>query len=175
MTATDTHVQTNLQINLQVNLQVNLQKQQLDVWQSGDIIQRYPVSTALNGPGQKLDTGCTPTGLHAIYRKMGADSPLYTSFVGRQAEPALYSTERADKMPDKDWILTRILWLTGCEQGLNRGGQQDTLQRYIYIHGTPDTEPMGIPRSHGCIRMRNTDIITLFEQVVEGTLVWINH
>ena len=167
MTATDTHVQ--------INLQINLPKQQLDVWQAGDIIQRYPVSTALNGPGQNRDSGCTPTGLHAIYRKIGADCPLNTEFVGRQAEPVLYSTERADKMPHKDWILTRILWLTGCEYGLNRGGKQDTLQRYIYIHGTPDTEPMGVPRSHGCIRMRNTDIIRLFEKVVEGTLVWINH
>ena len=157
-----------------IHIHINIQQQQLDVWQASDIIQRYPVSTALNGPGTQCDTGCTPTGLHAIYRKIGADCPLNTVFVGRQAQPELYTMERALQQPDNDWILTRILWLTGCETGLNQGGQQDTLQRYIYIHGTPDTEPMGVPRSHGCIRMRNTDIVTLFEEVIEGTLIFIN-
>ena len=75
--------------------------------------------------------------------------------------------------PDRDWILTRILWLTGCEPGRNRGGCVDTLRRFIYIHGCPDTEPMGEPRSHGCIRMRNRDLMEFFDVVTAGTLVEI--
>ena len=156
-----------------IHLHISLRDQRLDVWQADQVILKYAVSTALLGAGQHLNSGCTPTGLHAIYRKIGAGCPLNTAFVGRQAEPLPYSAVRAAALPHKDWILTRILWLTGCEMGHNRGGACDTLQRYIYLHGTPETEPMGIPRSHGCIRMRNADIVALFDQVIVGTLVLI--
>jgi hypothetical protein len=155
------------------HLQISIQHQRLDVYQSSHIIQQFPVSTALKGTGQQLGSGCTPTGRHTIYQKIGENYPLNTVFVGRQAEKEIYSSEQACRMPDRDWILTRILWLAGSEVGHNLGGECDTLQRYIYIHGTPDTEPMGIPKSHGCIRMRNTDIVQLFDCVLKGTLVLI--
>ena len=100
---------------------------------------------------------------------------MNTIFVGRTRQAEIYSTALAARYPERDWILTRILWLAGCEPGHNQGGTQDTLARYIYIHGTPDTEPMGIPQSHGCIRMRNQDIVTLFDYVNIGTPVSVIH
>jgi hypothetical protein len=155
-----------------VQLMVSLAEQRL-TWQQHDKQYQFPVSTAEQGAGQQADSGCTPTGRHTIHRKIGAGCPINTIFVGRNRQPDTYSTALAARYPKRDWILTRILWLAGCEPGHNQGGVQDTLARYIYIHGTPDTEPMGIPRSHGCIRMRNQDIITLFDHVDEGTPVTI--
>lgn len=70
-----------------------------------------------------------------------------------------------EQFPGRDWILTRILWLSGCERGRNRLGNVDSFRRYIYLHGTPDSEPMGVPRSHGCIRLRNADLLDLFPRV----------
>ncbi len=155
-----------------VQLLVSLAEQRL-TWQQHDQQYQFPVSTARHGAGQQTDSGCTPTGRHTIHRKIGAGCPINTIFVGRNKQPDTYSAALAARYPERDWILTRILWLAGCEPGYNQGGTQDTLSRYIYIHGTPDTEPMGIPRSHGCIRMRNQDIITLFDHVDEGTPVII--
>jgi lipoprotein-anchoring transpeptidase ErfK/SrfK len=83
----------------------------------------------------------------------------------------IYSETLAQQYPERDWILTRIIWLQGMESGFNRGGQVDTLSRYIYIHGTPDSEPMGVPKSHGCIRMRNRDLIELFDQIDNNLIV----
>lgn len=96
-------------------------------------------------------------------------------FVGRRPTAEIYNPDLAQKHPDRDWILTRILWLTGREPGHNRGGPCDTLSRFIYLHGTPDSEPMGMAASHGCIRMRNSDLVELFDQVRAGDLVWIGH
>ena len=140
----------------------------------GDVLERFSVSTALNGLGEHGGSGCTPRGLHRIRIKVGSGCPENAVFVGRRTTGEIYSEELARLYPDRDWILTRILWLTGCERGRNRGGPVDTLRRYIYLHGCPDSEPMGIPRSHGCIRMRNQDIISLFDRVEPGTLVLID-
>lgn len=133
----------------------------------------YPVSTALNGPGEQSGSGCTPRGLHRVRIVIGRGLPINAVFVGRRPTGEFYSTELGLANPERDWILCRILWLQGQESGINRGGHVDSLRRYIYIHGTPDTEPMGIPLSHGCIRMRNTDLVDLAELVTAGTDVLI--
>lgn len=132
------------------------------------------VSTALNGPGELVDSGCTPTGRHIIRAKIGDGLAANTVFVGRRPTGELYNSDLASQFPERDWILSRILWLSGLELGRNRLGNVDTMQRYIYIHGCPDELPMGKPLSHGCIRMRNTDVIALFDLVDVGTLVVIN-
>lgn len=138
---------------------------------AGEILYRYPVSTAKNGAGEIKDSGCTPRGKHIIRAKIGANCPENTVFVRRRPTGEIYTPELAAQFPQRDWILTRILWLSGCEIGFNRGGNCDTLRRFIYLHGTPDREVMGIPQSHGCIRMRNADIITLFQQIQCGMTV----
>lgn len=120
-----------------------------------------------------MDSGCTPRGMHRIRIKIGAGCPANAVFVGRRATGEIYSQGLAAQQPRRDWILTRILWLSGCESGRNRGGCVDTLRRFIYIHGCPDSEPMGEPASHGCIRMRNRDITELFDFVETGTPVVI--
>ena len=131
----------------------------------------YPIATAKNGVGELSDSNCTPRGRHIVRAKIGAGSPLNTVFVGRRPTGETYSPELKEKFPDRDWILTRILWLSGCEPGFNRLGNVDTMRRYIYIHSTPDTVPMGVPASHGCILMRGPDMIELFDRVPVGTLV----
>ena len=154
-------------------LRVSLARQSLELWQGDDCLVSYSVSTALNGVGEKKNSGQTPRGRHLIRAKIGADQPLNAVFVGRRPTGEIYNAALSQQFPRRDWILTRILWLSGCETGFNRLGDVDTMQRYIYIHGTPDTEPMGKPLSHGCIRMRNTDIADLFERVSVGTPIHI--
>lgn len=140
--------------------------------------QIYPISTAKNGVGQLQNTGCTPLGKHVISEKFGDGLPVNSVFVARRFTGEIYDTTLAQQFPERDWILSRILWLEGCEVGHNKGhnaaGVCDTKARYIYIHGTPDTEPMGVPLSHGCVRMRNRDIIALYECVGTATPVYIH-
>ncbi len=131
----------------------------------------YSVATARNGAGEQFGSNCTPRGRHIVRAKIGAGCPHNTVFVGRRPTGEIYSPELKAKFPDRDWILTRILWLSGCEVGFNRLGKVDTMRRYIYIHSTPDSVPMGIPASHGCILMRGPDIIELFDRVPAGTEV----
>lgn len=133
----------------------------------------YMISTGKNGIGEAENSGKTPRGWHAIAEKFGAEQPLNTVFIARKPTGEIYSQELAAQHPERDWILSRILWLSGLEDGFNCGDGCDTYQRYIYIHGTPDSEPMGIPMSHGCIRMRNSDIAELFELIPEQALVYI--
>lgn len=133
----------------------------------------FSISSAQNGPGELNNSGCTPRGLHRVRARIGAGLPSQAVLVGRRPTGELYSPALAAANPHRDWILSRILWLCGCEPGFNRLGQVDSQRRFIYIHGTPDSEPMGVARSHGCIRMRNADIIWLFEQVSCGTPVLI--
>lgn len=156
-----------------LNLLIDVQRQLL-LCRDGDRERaRYRVSTAANGPGQLLDSQCTPLGIHRVYARIGAGAPVNTVFVGRQPTGELYSPQLRQRYPDRDWILTRILWLTGLEDGINRLGEVDTRKRFIYIHGAPDDAVMGVPGSHGCIRMTNDDIIELFDQVQVGTPVRI--
>ena len=139
----------------------------------GSALDRYPISTALNGPGEQDSSGCTPRGEHYIRARIGEGQPLNTVFRGRRPTGEIYSPQLAAEHPDRDWILTRILWLCGREWGRNRGPGVDSFRRFIYIHGTPDTEPMGEALSHGCVRMRSTDIAELFARVRAGTRVVI--
>ena len=160
-----------------VHLVINIAQQNLTLYQDDKELTQYTVSTAKNGIGSQQDSGCTPLGKHFIAKKIGANEPMNAVFIGRIPTGEIYSAELCKRQPERDWILSRILWLSGLEEGLNKGsnsqGGCDTYQRYIYIHGTPDSEPMGAPLSHGCIRMRNEDIMELFEQVKEGTAVKI--
>jgi hypothetical protein len=154
-------------------IEVSLGAQTLDLIDANGAHRRYSVSTARNGPGERLGSNCTPRGRHIVRAKIGAGAPLDTVFVGRRPTGEIYSPLLAERFPERDWILTRILWLSGCEVGFNRLGSVDTMRRYIYIHGSPDSVSMGIPGSIGCIRMRNADIVELFERVARGTLVTI--
>jgi lipoprotein-anchoring transpeptidase ErfK/SrfK len=152
---------------------VRLAEQRLELFKEGRLAASFSISSAANGAGEEQGSGCTPRGRHRIRIKIGAGEPENAVFVGRRPTGEVYSPELATEYPQRDWVLTRILWLTGLEPGRNRGGPRDTLRRFIYIHGCPDSEPMGEPRSHGCIRMRNRDLVELFEQVEVGTTVQI--
>lgn len=155
-------------------IEICLNRQWLSLFDGkGDLAAGYPVSTALNGAGEQENSGCTPRGKHYIRAMIGAGQPVCTVFRGRRPTGEIFTQELACRYPERDWILSRILWLCGLETGINRGPGVDSFRRFIYIHGTPDTEPMGIPRSHGCIRMRNTDVMELFDRVSPGTVVYI--
>jgi lipoprotein-anchoring transpeptidase ErfK/SrfK len=140
----------------------------------GRALGTYPVSTATRGAGELRGSHCTPRGGHIVRAKIGAGAPVNAVFVGRRPTGEIWTPELAAQYPDRDWILTRILWLSGCEVGFNRLGDVDTMRRYIYIHGTPDTMEVGQPGSIGCIRMRNGDLVELFDRVPAGTPVEIS-
>jgi lipoprotein-anchoring transpeptidase ErfK/SrfK len=157
-----------------MKINIRIPTQELDLLDdTGKVLRRYMVSTAANGVGELSGSYCTPRGKHIIRAKIGTGQPENTVFVGRRPTGEIYTPELGAKFPMRDWILTRILWLSGCEKGFNRLGDNDTMRRYIYIHGTPDSVPLGIPDSHGCIRMRNADLIELFDIVPAGTAVEI--
>jgi len=155
-------------------LDIGLASRQLTVYENGRPVQCYPVSTAKNGAGELMGSECTPTGWHKIRAKIGAGQPLNAVFVGRRATGELYSAELDRQNPQRDWILTRILWLGGLEPGKNRYGKVDTTWRYIYIHGCPDHLMNGKPESHGCVRMKNTDVLDLFNRIEVGVKVYIH-
>lgn len=140
---------------------------------SGKVLMQTRVSTARNGLGERMHSECTPRGRHRIRAKIGAGQPANAVFVSRRPTGEVYSPALRATYPERDWILTRILWLCGLERGKNRGGDVDTMRRYVYIHGCPDEDPMGVPGSRGCIKMRNGDIVALFDLVVPGTPVTI--
>lgn len=152
---------------------IDLEHQTLDWFGANGEHERWPVSTALNGPGEANNSGCTPRGRHYVRALVGHGQPEGTVFVARRPTGETWTPELSRQQPGRDWILSRIIWLCGLEKGLNRGGQVDTFRRFIYIHGTPDTEPMGEPLSHGCIRMRNRDVIHLFDRLEPGVPVMI--
>ncbi len=139
-----------------------------------ELLAQFPVSTAANGIGCEKESGCTPLGSHVIRAKIGESAAPNTVFVGRRATGEIWSPELMAEHPNRDWILTRILWLSGKEVGKNRLGNVDTMQRYIYIHGTPDSTDMNVIGSHGCVRMRNDDIVRLFDLVSINTTVQID-
>jgi L,D-transpeptidase YbiS len=140
----------------------------------GQIVMQTLVSTAKNGAGERKGSECTPRGRHLIRAKIGAAAPSNTVFVSRRPTGEVYSPALRALYPQRDWILTRILWLSGLEPGKNRLGAVDTMQRYIYIHGAPDEDTMGVPSSHGCVKMRNADVIALFDLVNASTAVVIS-
>ena len=156
-----------------MNIRIDAAKQELTVLDGERVVKRYPVSTARNGLGEKNGSFCTPRGKHIIRAKIGAGLPAGAVFVRRRPTGEVWTPEMHAKYPGRDWILTRILWLSGKERGKNRLGDVDTMRRYIYIHGSPDTAEMGKPGSIGCVRMRNKDIVELFDLVSPYTAVEI--
>jgi lipoprotein-anchoring transpeptidase ErfK/SrfK len=155
-------------------LYVSIAEQRLYAFSKQQWQATYTISTALNGPGELNASGCTPRGLHYIRAKIGADLPAMAVLRGRRWTGEIWSPELDQAHPQRDWILSRILWLSGCELGHNRLGQNDTFRRYIYIHGTAEESRLGQPYSHGCIRMANHDIIELYAQLIEACPVEIS-
>jgi hypothetical protein len=155
-------------------LDISITEQRLRFLKNGAVLAEFSVSTAKNGPGEKKGSYCTPTGWHKIRAKIGSGLPINSVLAGRRPTGEIYTPELALQHPQRDWILSRILWLGGLEPGKNRYGDVDSTWRYIYIHGTPDELMQGKPESHGCVRMLNADLIALFEQVTVGCRVWLH-
>ena len=154
-------------------LHVSIPDQRLSMIENGKIVKTYLVSTAKNGPGERRGSGCTPRGWHVIRARIGKDEPENSVFIGRRPTGEIYNAELAAQYPERDWILTRILWLGGLEPGFNRFHEVDTAWRYIYIHGSPDHGVSGDPQSHGCIRMKSPDLLELFDNIKTGMRVLI--
>lgn len=154
-------------------IEIDIGRQLLYLKEGGAVLRKYSVSTARNGTGEQQDSECTPRGKHVIAEKIGDGCAVGTVFVGRRPTGESYSPRLQQEQPDRDWILTRILWLRGMEPGINQGDTVDSYERFIYIHGSPDDVEMGIPGSRGCIRMRNQDVMELFNLVQAGTPVLI--
>jgi predicted GNAT family N-acyltransferase len=155
-----------------MHIRISLPQQRLELLdERGTLLRRYAVSTARNGAGEQNGSFRTPRGRHIVRAKIGAGAAPNTVFARRRPTGELWTPQLAAENPDRDWILTRILWLSGREPGRNRLGEVDTMRRYIYLHGSPDTVPMGAPGSIGCVRMRNEDIVELFDLVPAYTRV----
>lgn len=157
-----------------MKIEIDIADQTLSLTDGGKLLRRYSVSTAKNGAGERNGSFCTPRGRHIVRAKIGAGLPLNAVLVRRRPTGELWSPALDDQYPGRDWMLTRILWLSGCEPGRNRLGEVDTMRRYIYIHGSPERAEMGKPGSIGCIRMGNADIVELFDLVPPYTEVEIN-
>jgi lipoprotein-anchoring transpeptidase ErfK/SrfK len=155
------------------SLEVDIAKQSMTLFDDGSPVKTYSISTAKNGAGEVMNSEMTPRGKHVIRAKIGDGAPENAVFVKRRQTGEIYSLSMREQFPNRDWILTRILWLCGLEPGKNRFGNVDTMRRYIYIHGTPDDVAMGAPGSRGCIRMRNSELIELFNRVPAGTRIEI--
>ena len=155
-------------------INVSIKLQQLTLVKNNKLIKSCSVSTAFKGIGQNKNSFQTPIGTHYIRAKIGKDLPPLSIFEARRPTGRIWNKEDAESYPNQDWVLSRILWLSGKELGVNRLGSLDTMQRFIYIHGTPDESQLGEPLSHGCIRMSNDDVIELFDLVFAGTIVHIN-
>jgi L,D-transpeptidase YbiS len=156
-----------------LNIVVRISEQSLCLMNGSQLIKKYRVNTAKNGLGEQHGSECTPRGKHIIRAKVGDGAPLHSVFVGRRLTGEIFNAELAKIYPKRDWILTRILWLSGVEKGINRQGDVDTMRRFIYIHGAPDDLVNMEPSSHGCVRMRNLDVLDLFERVPIYTPVLI--
>ena len=151
---------------------ISVPQQSLQLYDDdGKLLKRYSVSTSRFGVGEVNGSNKTPRGRHIVRAKIGAGQPANTVFRGRRPTGETWSPELGEKYPGRDWMLTRLMWLSGCEPGFNRLGDVDSMRRYIYIHGSPDTAVMGKPGSIGCIRMRNADVIELFDLVPVRTIV----
>lgn len=152
---------------------IDLAAQRLELRQGARVLLAAAVSTAANGAGERNGSNRTPRGVHVVRARIGAGAVPGTVFVGRRPTGEVWSADLARRHPQRDWILTRILWLSGREVGCNRLGDVDTMRRYIYIHGTPDDTLLGVPGSHGCVRMGNDAVIALFDRTPAGTRVLI--
>lgn len=156
-----------------IKLEVVIETQTMHVFDDNKQIKQYTISSAKNGVGEVRGSEQTPRGWHLIRAKIGANAPINTVFVNRRPTGEIYHPHLKQAFPHRDWILTRIFWLSGLEINKNRLGNVDTMRRYIYIHGSPDETIMGKPGSRGCIRMHNHDLIELFDQIPVGTHILI--
>lgn len=154
-------------------IRVSTDEQRLQLLNGTEVLMDCRIASARNGAGERNGTECTPRGWHRVRARIGDGCPVNTVFVGRRPTGELYSAALKAQHPNRDWILTRILWLSGLEPGRNRFGAVDTMRRYIYIHGCPDEDEMGVPSSHGCIKMRNAEVMELFDRVPAGIRVLI--
>ena len=154
-----------------MNIEIDVARQELALLDGGRVLKRYPVSTSKHGLGERNGSFCTPRGRHIVRARIGAGQPLNAVFVRRRPTGEVWTPGLHEQYPGRDWILTRILWLSGCEPGRNRLGEVDTMRRFVYVHGAPDTAEMGKPGSIGCVRMRGADIVELFDLVPAYTAV----
>ncbi|MEX2206510.1 MAG: L,D-transpeptidase [Myxococcota bacterium] len=155
-------------------LRIRIATQRLELLEGTRVLASHPVSTSAKGAGERIGSEQTPRGAHEIVELIGAGEPVGAVFVGRRPTGEICTPGLCAARPERDWILSRVIWLAGTEDGRNRGGDVDTRSRYIYIHGTPESEGIGVPRSHGCIRMRNDDLIAVFGELECGMRVQID-
>lgn len=165
---------SNLPLKDEKIINVDVGKQQLCLLKNDRVIKCYSISTAKNGVGQVNGSECTPLGWHIIRAKIGENEKENTVFVGRRASGEVFNETLREESTERDWILTRILWLSGLEKGENRGAEVDTMRRYVYIHGCPDADSFVSPSSHGCVKMHNKDVIELFDSIESGIRVFIH-
>lgn len=144
----------------------------LQFFRKGELVKSYPVSTSKRPPCNIKASLGTPRGLHEIAERIGAGQPPGMVFKSRVSTGHHFS-ELSEAEASRQLITSRILWLRGLEPGVNRGGDVDTYERYIYIHGTNHENRIGEPMSAGCVEMRNLDVIELYDEVRVGDLVWI--
>jgi lipoprotein-anchoring transpeptidase ErfK/SrfK len=150
-------------------LVVDVPLQRIGLVVDGALLSDDLVSTSVKGVGGEHGSEKTPVGWHRVKEKIGAEAPEGTVFVGRKEEGDVWHGEpRAE-----DLVLSRILVLDGLEDGINRGGEVDSLARFIYVHGTNDEASLGMPASHGCVRMGNKAVVALFDRVAVGEYVVI--
>ncbi|MGB1561274.1 MAG: L,D-transpeptidase family protein [Sinimarinibacterium flocculans] len=157
-----------------MRIEVDIASQRLSLFDHGRRLAEYRVSTAANGVGEVNGSGMTPRGRHRVRAKIGAGLPPGAVLSARRWTGEIWTPQLHARHPGRDWILSRILWLCGCERGRNRLGCVDSFRRYIYLHGTPYADQLGTPASKGCVRMSNEDIIELYERIAPGTEVDIN-
>ncbi|GED21960.1 L,D-transpeptidase [Halomonas halmophila] len=155
-------------------VEIDVDAQQLTLHQGREALWSCAVSTGAAGTGELDGSGATPLGWHYVRAAIGEGNPCGTVYRGRRLTGEVFDEQLAAAHPERDWILTRILWLCGLEPGRNRGGRVDSQRRYIYLHGTPSDQPMGVPASHGCVRLRDPDLLAVFRHAVPGTPVWLH-
>ena len=164
--STESHSQNN-------EIIVDISEQRLYLYNNDNLVQSFPVSTSKYGEGQIENSFKTPLGLHEIKEKIGDKEPINTIFTARENTNKIAEIQINPNDTENDFVTSRILWLDGLENGINRGVGVDSYSRYIYIHGTHEEGLIGQKASHGCIRMFNNDVIELFDMVSEGTKVQI--
>ena len=152
---------------------VGVKRQELDLYLNGNHIISYPISTSMHGAGTKAGSDMTPVGLHKIKGKFGLNVPIGGILKARKYTGNIASIQTKPIKTGEDAITTRVLTLEGLENGINKGGELDSYGRHIYIHGTAEEGLIGQPASHGCVRMRNKDVIDLFNRVDKGLKVII--
>ncbi|MDD3610539.1 MAG: L,D-transpeptidase [Halothiobacillaceae bacterium] len=152
---------------------VSIGEQRLFLFEGSQLVARYPVSTATKGAGNRAGSDQTPLGLHRVAEKFGEEAPEGMIFKARRPTGEVAHILKAAVDVPEDHVTTRILWLDGLEPGVNKGPGIDSKSRFIYIHGTPEEGLIGQPASHGCVRMRNADVIALFDRLPVGARVSI--